>query len=70
MEIDIPIQAEYDKQFVVPGPDDPKGFPAAGVPIRDADATHWLARSELQRLLSGGWNSGRSYVTSELDEPE
>jgi hypothetical protein len=60
LAIHVPGQAETDKPFIVPGLAG-KGFnPAVGVPIRDGDTTHWLPRSELQRLLTFGWNaSGR-----------
>ncbi|WP_143229452.1 AlbA family DNA-binding domain-containing protein [Actinophytocola xanthii] len=68
--IDIPVQAETDKPFVVPGPERSKSFPSVGVPIRDADATHWLARSDLQRFLSAGWNGGRSHTSGPLNESD
>jgi hypothetical protein len=55
--IDIPVQPETAKPFVVPGPDGRKTPTAVGVPIRDADATHWLSHDGLQRLLSTGWNA-------------
>ncbi|MFB9849761.1 helix-turn-helix domain-containing protein [Micromonospora andamanensis] len=55
--IDIPSQPETAKPFVVPGPDGRKTPTAVGVPIRDADATHWLSHDGLQRLLSTGWNA-------------
>jgi hypothetical protein len=55
--IDIPRQPESAKPFVVPGPDGRGAPTVVGAPIRDADATHWLSRSELQRLLSAGWNA-------------
>ena len=58
--IDIPPQQEMDKPFVVPGLDGRKAPKAVGVPIRDADGTQWLTPSELQRLLSAGWNSSNS----------
>ncbi|MBU2669936.1 ATP-binding protein [Actinoplanes bogorensis] len=55
--IDIPVQPETAKPFVVPGPDGRKMPMAAGVPIRDGDTTHWLTHDDLQRLLSTGWNA-------------
>lgn len=55
--IDIPAQPETAKPFVVPGLDGRKAPTAVGVPIRDADATHWLDHDDLQRLLSAGWNA-------------
>lgn len=53
--IDIPPQPDAAKPFVVPGLDGKRAPTAVGVPIRDADATQWLTRSDLQRLLSAGW---------------
>ncbi|MEU8655826.1 AlbA family DNA-binding domain-containing protein [Actinoplanes philippinensis] len=58
--IDIPVQPETAKPFVVPGPDGRRAPTAVGVPIRDADATHWLSHDDLQRLLSTGWNAADS----------
>ncbi|MGA5304597.1 helix-turn-helix domain-containing protein [Nucisporomicrobium flavum] len=55
--IDIPAQPETAKPFVVPGSDGRKMPTAVGVPIRDADTTHWLTHDGLQRLLSTGWNA-------------
>jgi hypothetical protein len=55
--IDIPSQPETAKPFVVPGPEGRRTPTAVGVPIRDADATHWLSHDDLQRLLSTGWNA-------------
>ncbi|MER6038310.1 RNA-binding domain-containing protein [Streptomyces sp. NPDC001835] len=54
--IDIPAQ-QADTLFVVAAP---VGKPGAvrtdtvAVPVREADGTHWLARTEIQRLLSAG----------------
>ncbi|XVU24208.1 AlbA family DNA-binding domain-containing protein [Actinoplanes sp. CA-054009] len=62
--IDIPAQPETAKPFVVPGPDGRKMPTAVGVPIRDADATHWLTHDDLQRLLSTGWNAEGSPRTN------
>jgi len=54
--IDIPEQAG-DCLFVVAAPVGKPGTPSAttvAVPMREADGTHWLPRTEIQRLLSAG----------------
>jgi hypothetical protein len=55
LAIDVPKQAETNKPFTVPGPTAAKGSPSVAVPVRDGDATVWLPRAELQRLLGSGW---------------
>lgn len=54
--IDIPAQ-DPGCLFVVAAPAGKKGAPrtdTVAVPVREADGTHWLPRTELQRLLSNG----------------
>ncbi|MFB0620262.1 helix-turn-helix domain-containing protein [Streptomyces sp. AGS-58] len=54
--IDIPAQ-QAGTLFVVAAPVGKPGAPrtdTVAVPMREADGTHWLARSEIQRLLSAG----------------
>ncbi|MGI5518394.1 hypothetical protein [Streptomyces sp. CA-106131] len=54
--IDIPAQ-DPGCLFVVAAPTGKKGAPrtdTVAVPVREADGTHWLPRTELQRLLSNG----------------
>jgi hypothetical protein len=54
--IDIPAQ-DPGCLFVVAAPVGKKGAPrtdTVAVPVREADGTHWLPRTELQRLLSNG----------------
>ncbi|MFB8760706.1 RNA-binding domain-containing protein [Streptomyces nigra] len=54
--IDVPAQ-DPGCLFVVAAPVGKKGAPrtdTVAVPVREADGTHWLPRTELQRLLSGG----------------
>ncbi|MER5917206.1 RNA-binding domain-containing protein [Streptomyces sp. NPDC001982] len=52
--IDVPAQ-DPGCLFVVAAPVGKKGAPrtdTVAVPVREADGTHWLPRTELQRLLS------------------
>ncbi|MFF8431734.1 helix-turn-helix domain-containing protein [Streptomyces sp. NPDC016566] len=52
--IDVPAQ-DPDCLFVVAAPTGKPGAPrtdTVAVPVREADGTHWLPRTELQRLLS------------------
>ncbi|WGD45134.1 AlbA family DNA-binding domain-containing protein [Streptomyces cathayae] len=54
--IDIPVQ-QAGILFVVAAPVGKPGAPrtdTVAVPVREADGTHWLARTEIQRLLSAG----------------
>ncbi|MER5698786.1 RNA-binding domain-containing protein [Streptomyces mirabilis] len=54
--IDVPAQ-DPGCLFVVAAPTGKNGAPrtdTVAVPIREADGTHWLPRTELQRLLSRG----------------
>lgn len=54
--IDVPAQ-DPGCLFVVAAPTGKKGAPrtdTVAVPVREADGTHWLPRTELQRLLSRG----------------
>ena len=55
--IDVPAQPAGHLPHFVPGPagsTDP-GRASVAVPIREGDATAWLPRAELQRLLAAGW---------------
>ncbi|MFI6808907.1 RNA-binding domain-containing protein [Streptomyces luteogriseus] len=54
--IDVPAQ-QAGTLFVVAAPVGKPGAPrtdTVAVPVREADGTHWLARTEIQRLLSAG----------------
>ncbi|MFI9616720.1 RNA-binding domain-containing protein [Streptomyces sp. NPDC052023] len=54
--IDIPAQ-QANALFVVAAPVGKPGAPrtdTVAVPVREADGTHWLPRTEIQRLLSQG----------------
>jgi len=54
--IDVPAQ-DPGCLFVVAAPTGKNGAPrtdTVAVPVREADGTHWLPRTELQRLLSRG----------------
>lgn len=55
--IDIPRQPSSMLPFVVPGPSgkDKASEYSLAVPVREADATHWLPQSEIRRLLALGW---------------
>ncbi|MER8186656.1 hypothetical protein [Kitasatospora sp. NPDC094015] len=54
ISIYVPQQMDSDKLFSVSSRKSPN---AIRVPIRDDDGTHWLSASELQRLISLGWNA-------------
>ncbi|EDY52718.1 hypothetical protein SSCG_05746 [Streptomyces clavuligerus] len=57
--IQVPAQAA-ETLFVVPAPVGKPGSPrpdTVSVPVRDGDSTHWLPRTEIQRLLSAGVRS-------------
>ncbi|SCL70405.1 hypothetical protein GA0070606_5388 [Micromonospora citrea] len=54
--IDVPRQHESAKPFIVDILEGRRA-PAVAVPIRDGDATQWLSHSDLQKLLSAGWNA-------------
>jgi hypothetical protein len=54
--IDVPAQ-QAGTLFVVAAPVGKPGSPrtdTVAVPVRETDGTHWLARTEIQRLLSAG----------------
>ncbi|MER5376238.1 RNA-binding domain-containing protein [Streptomyces sp. NPDC002553] len=54
--IDVPAQ-QANTLFVVAAPVGKHGAPrtdTVAVPVREADGTHWLPRTEIQRLLSQG----------------
>ncbi|GLY85983.1 AlbA family DNA-binding domain-containing protein [Actinoallomurus iriomotensis] len=55
----VPAQPPTSLPFVVPAPTGGKGATtvtaSVAVPIREGDATVWLPRAELQRLLALGW---------------
>jgi hypothetical protein len=55
--IDIPRQPSSMLPFVVPGPSgkDKASEYSLAVPVREADATHWLPQPEIRRLLALGW---------------
>ncbi|MEU1757318.1 ATP-binding protein [Micromonospora matsumotoense] len=55
--IDVPRQHESAKPFIADILEGRRGPAVVGVPIRDGDATHWLSHSDLQKLLSAGWNA-------------
>ncbi|WP_210406005.1 hypothetical protein, partial [Micromonospora sp. MH33] len=57
LAIDVPRQHESAKPFIADILDGRRAPAAVGVPIRDSDATHWLSHSDLQKLLSAGWNA-------------
>lgn len=56
--IDIPAQPRACLPYVVAAPTGKNGQvnpSTVAVPIREADGTHWLPRSEVHRLLAAGW---------------
>ena len=56
LAIYVPTQPTPSRPFVVPGPARTAASSiSVAVPMREADATTWLPRTEIQRLLAAGW---------------
>lgn len=68
--IDVPAQDE-NCLFVVAAPVGKPGTPrtdTVAVPVREADGTHWLPRTEIQRLLSAGIAASGMPTTETLSQ--
>ncbi|WP_409240332.1 helix-turn-helix domain-containing protein [Streptomyces sp. PA5.6] len=69
--IDVPVQ-QAGTLFVVAAPVGKRGEPrtdTVAVPVREADGTHWLARTEIQRLLSAGAAASGMPIAETLSRP-
>lgn len=58
MYIDIPAQPRGCLPYVVAAPAGVNGKASetsVAIPIREADSTHWLPRTEMHRILASGW---------------
>ncbi|MDF2258293.1 RNA-binding domain-containing protein [Streptantibioticus ferralitis] len=58
--VDVPPQPSSSLPYVLAAPVGKHGQVnqhTVVVPLREADGTHWLPRSEVQRLLAAGWAS-------------
>lgn len=65
--IDIPAQPRSNQPFMVPAPTRTEQISkeAAGVPIRQGDATVWLSPHDIQRYVALGWANSDNNTESQ-----